>query len=96
MVDFGGLILMPLLLGMPAFAPLMMEMMRPVAMGSLMGHLLYGLILGGGFAMLSHGLPGATRLPRARESRSRYGSGPTLLTPGTELPKCDETPRPLL
>ncbi|MGI8410216.1 MAG: hypothetical protein ACR2M8_10105, partial [Pyrinomonadaceae bacterium] len=34
----GGLILMPLFLGMSAFAPLMMEMMRPVAMGSLMGH----------------------------------------------------------
>jgi hypothetical protein len=42
----GGLVLMPLLLGMPAFAPLMMEPMRPVAMGSLMGHLIFGLILG--------------------------------------------------
>lgn len=51
----GGLILMPLLLGMSAFAPLQMEMMRPVAMGSLIGHLIYGFILGGGFAMLSHG-----------------------------------------
>jgi uncharacterized membrane protein YagU involved in acid resistance len=57
----GGLILMPLFLGMPVFGPLMMEMMRPVAMGSLMGHLIYGLILGGGFAMLSHGMPGVTR-----------------------------------
>lgn len=57
----GGLILMPLLLGMPAFAPLQMEPMRPVAFGSLVGHLIYGLILGGGFAMLTHGLPGATR-----------------------------------
>lgn len=56
----GGLILMPLLLGMPAFAPLMMEPMRPVAMGSLIGHLIYGVILGGGFAMLTHGLPGRT------------------------------------
>jgi hypothetical protein len=52
----GGLILMPLLLGMPAFAPLMMEMMRPVAMGSLIGHLVYGVILGGGLAMLAQGL----------------------------------------
>jgi hypothetical protein len=52
---------MPLFLGMPPFAPLMMEMMRPVAIGSLMGHLLYGLILGSGFAMLSHGVPGLTR-----------------------------------
>jgi uncharacterized membrane protein YagU involved in acid resistance len=57
----GGLILMPLFLGMPAFGPLMMEMMRPVAMGSLIGHLIYGLILGGGFAMLTQGLPGHTR-----------------------------------
>ena len=49
----GGLILMPLLLGMSAFAPLMMEMMRPVAMGSLVGHILYGLILGLSFLLLS-------------------------------------------
>lgn len=42
----GGLILMPLFLGMPAFAPLMMAPMRPVAMGSLMGHLIFGLVLG--------------------------------------------------
>jgi hypothetical protein len=33
----GGLILMPLLLGMPALASLRMAPMRPVAMGSLMG-----------------------------------------------------------
>jgi hypothetical protein len=37
---------MPLFLGMSAFAPLLMPPMRPVAMGSLVGHLLYGLILG--------------------------------------------------
>jgi hypothetical protein len=42
----GGLILMPVLLGMPAFAPLKMPAMRPVSMGSLMGHLIFGLILG--------------------------------------------------
>ena len=57
----GALILMPLFLGMPAFAPLQMAPMRPVAMGSLMGHLLYGIILGGGFAMLKQGIPGFTR-----------------------------------
>ena len=57
----GGLILMPVFLGMAPFAPLQMEMMRPVAMGSLMGHLIYGLILGGGFAMLKQGVPGITR-----------------------------------
>jgi hypothetical protein len=50
----GGLILMPVLLGMPAFAPLMMEPMRPVAMGSFIGHLIFGLILGGAFVSLSH------------------------------------------
>ena len=57
----GGLILMPLFLGMPAFAPLMMEPMRPVATGSLMGHLIFGVILGGGFAMLTQGLAGQRR-----------------------------------
>lgn len=46
----GALILMPVLLGMPAFSPL--KTMLPVAMGSLVGHLLYGLILGIGFAAL--------------------------------------------
>ena len=52
----GGLILMPILLGMPAFAPLMMPPMRMVAMGSLIGHLIYGLILGGAFAWLYRGV----------------------------------------
>lgn len=42
----GGLILMPLFLGMPAFAPLQMPMMRPIAFASLLGHVLYGIILG--------------------------------------------------
>lgn len=45
----GGLILMPVLLGMPAFAPLLMPEMQMVAVGSLVGHLIYGLILGGVF-----------------------------------------------
>jgi uncharacterized membrane protein YagU involved in acid resistance len=40
----GALVLMPLFLGMPPFAPL--KMMLPVAMGSLFGHLMYGVILG--------------------------------------------------
>jgi hypothetical protein len=57
----GALILMPLSLGMAAFAPLMMEPMRPVAMGSLVGHFIYGLILGGGFAILTRGIRGLTR-----------------------------------
>ena len=57
----GGLILMPILLGMPAFAPVLMPPMRMVAMGSLVGHLIFGLILGGTFAWLrtgaQHGAP---------------------------------------
>ena len=57
----GGLILMPLFLGMPPFAPVQMEPMRPVAMGSLIGHLIYGIILGGGFVMLKQVIPGLTR-----------------------------------
>ena len=48
----GGLILMPVLLGMPAFAPLMMPPMRMVAVGSLFGHLMYGLVLGAAYALL--------------------------------------------
>ena len=48
----GGLILMPLFLGMPAFAPLQMPPMRMVAMGSLVGHLIFGMITGLAFARL--------------------------------------------
>jgi predicted transporter len=59
----------PVLLGMPAFAPLMMAEMRPVAMGSLIGHLIYGLILGAGFVALRRWAAkkedAATRLRRA-------------------------------
>lgn len=56
----GGLILMPILLGMPAFAPLMMPPMRIVAIASLIGHVIYGAILGDAFAWLRYGVqPGA-------------------------------------
>lgn len=48
----GGLILMPIFLGMPPFAALRMPPMRPVAWGSLAGHLLYGVILGTAFVRL--------------------------------------------
>ncbi|HXG91437.1 MAG TPA: hypothetical protein VNN73_03590 [Blastocatellia bacterium] len=57
----GALVLMPILLGMSAFAPLMMEMMRPVATSSLMGHIIYGLILGAGFVALRHETPSVMR-----------------------------------
>jgi hypothetical protein len=53
----GGLILMPVLLGMPPFAPLTMPEMQMVAMGSLVGHLVYGLILGGLFVTFARGVP---------------------------------------
>ena len=53
----GGLVLMPILLGMPAFAPLQMAPMRPVAMGSLGGHLVYGVITGIAFAKLHAARP---------------------------------------
>lgn len=42
----GAQVLMPILLGMPPFASLMTPEMRLVAVGSLLGHLLYGLLLG--------------------------------------------------
>ncbi len=60
----GALILMPMLLGMPAFAPLQMEMMRSVAWGSLMGHTIFGLILGAAFVWLYR------RFADTRETRS--------------------------
>jgi hypothetical protein len=52
----GALILMPVFLGMPPLAPLLMEPMRPVVMGSLLGHLIYGIILGGGFVIVKQGI----------------------------------------
>jgi hypothetical protein len=48
----GGLVLMPWLLGMPVFAPLAIAEMRSVAIGSLVGHVMYGLILGLGYIWL--------------------------------------------
>ncbi len=50
---FGAQILMPVLLGMPPFASIMMPPMRMVAVGSLVGHSIYGLILGGTFVWLA-------------------------------------------
>jgi uncharacterized membrane protein YagU involved in acid resistance len=41
----GALIAMPVLLGMPPFASLRMAEMRPVAMGSLVGHIIWGVLL---------------------------------------------------
>ncbi len=48
----GALILMPILMGMPAFASLRMPPMRPVAFGSLVGHVIYGLVLGAAYVRL--------------------------------------------
>jgi hypothetical protein len=58
----GALILMPILLGMPAFAPLQMPPMRPVAMGSLIGHLIFGLITGFVFVRVRGPLPSDAEL----------------------------------
>ena len=55
----GGLILMPIFLGMPAFGPLQMPMMRPVAFASLMGHVMFGIILGTAFVPLRGTVPHA-------------------------------------
>jgi hypothetical protein len=49
----GAQILMPILLGMPAFASLTMPLMLMVGMGSLIGHLMFGLILGAVFVWLT-------------------------------------------
>ena len=53
----GGLILMPLALGMPMFAPLAMEPMRMMAVMSLMGHLIFGAIMGLAFFVLFARVP---------------------------------------
>jgi len=58
--SLGGLILMPVFLGMPPFAPLMMPEMRMVAMGSLVGHLIYGLILGAVYVAMTRRAPAPT------------------------------------
>lgn len=56
----GGLVLMPVLLGMSAFAPLAGAML-PVALGSLVGHIMYGLVLGLAFVWLGARRPSAAR-----------------------------------
>ena len=61
----GAQILMPILLGMPPFASIMMPPMRMVAVGSLVGHLIFGLILGGSFVWLSRST-GVTVAPSAQ------------------------------
>jgi hypothetical protein len=48
---------MPLMLGMSPFAPLTMPPMRAVAMGSLIGHVIYGVVLGGAFVWLFRAAP---------------------------------------
>jgi hypothetical protein len=48
----GGLILMPIFIHLAPFAPLRLPPMRPVAWGSLAGHLIYGVILGAAFVRL--------------------------------------------
>ena len=53
----GGQILMPLFLGMEPFAALQMPPMRPVAMMSLVGHVIYGGILGLVYARLRQSEP---------------------------------------
>jgi hypothetical protein len=67
----GGLVLMPLFLGMPAFAPLATPMMRPVAFASLGGHFLYGLVLGTAFVWLTHA--GRREVPAAAGRPARVG-----------------------
>ncbi len=59
----GALILMPVLLGMEPFAALKMPPMRPVAMGSLIGHLFYGVITGLVYVRLRRNLAAAEFRP---------------------------------
>ena len=59
----GAQILMPIFLSMPPFASIMMPPMRMVAIGSLIGHLIFGLILGAAFVWLSR--PAGVAVPRS-------------------------------
>jgi hypothetical protein len=63
----GGLILMPMFLGMPPFAPLQVPMMRPMAFASLLGHAMFGVILGAVFVPL-RGTAGHAPLGTARQA----------------------------
>lgn len=67
----GALILMPVMLGMPPFAALRMPPMRPVAIGSLVGHLIYGLILGAVFVRLRRGSGAAEAASPDARARGR-------------------------
>ena len=67
----GGLILMPVLLGMPAFAPITDPTMRPGGMGSLMSHIIYGLILGAGYVWLYPRVEGTTDADALRSMPGR-------------------------
>ncbi|MGH7718663.1 MAG: hypothetical protein ACREON_07460 [Gemmatimonadaceae bacterium] len=71
----GALILMPILLGMPPFAALRMPPMRPVAMGSLIGHLIYGIILGAVFVRLGGASVAATDAWPGLSRGGRAGAG---------------------
>jgi uncharacterized membrane protein YagU involved in acid resistance len=64
----GALVLMPIFLDMPPFAALRTPPMRPVAWGSLAGHLIYGVILGMVFVRLR-------RASAARITREPTGVG---------------------
>jgi uncharacterized membrane protein YagU involved in acid resistance len=59
----GALVMMPVLLGMEPFAALKMPAMRPVAMGSLVGHLVFGVITGIVYARLRKNVPTAQFRP---------------------------------
>jgi XapX domain-containing protein len=68
----GGLFLMPILLGMSLFSPQTIEPVQPVALQSLLGHLVFGLILGGVFAaMKSTESKAQVREIREKESEQR-------------------------
>jgi hypothetical protein len=71
----GALILMPVFLGMLPFAALRMPPMRPVAMGSLVGHLIYGLLLGAAYVRLRRTAVGPAPDTSMNLGRRRAGEG---------------------
>lgn len=52
----GGLVLMPLALGARVFAPISMELWRPIGFISMIGHMLYGFVLGVMYASFWQGV----------------------------------------
>jgi xanthosine utilization system XapX-like protein len=72
----GGLFFMPIFLGLSVFSPQTLEPLEPVAVQSLIGHLLFGLLFGGVFAAIrtrTHAEVQDLRRDEPEQPRSKAG-----------------------